>query len=216
LIPPATEFDPIAVGDRIAGHIAEANKAIDAYREHSVAAGTLLLDVQKNHPQHLDAICKRIGLGRSRRAELLAIAGGRKTLAQSKAQNKARVKKHRAQKKAAALPPAPPSENPLHRAVMDDPFEPATRENGVDPEASADAVETAHAAAEAPTEPGFEGPKSSKAGKGWKNSEKAFAEFKFAVDHWLTQMSAEDTAKAIAYAKMVGDHHVAKIRKIAA
>ena len=43
---PATEFDPIAVGDEIAGHIAEADKAIAANREHSLAAGALLLDVQ--------------------------------------------------------------------------------------------------------------------------------------------------------------------------
>jgi hypothetical protein len=108
-----SKFDPIAVADKIAGHLAEADKADAAKREHSIAAGALLLDVQVNHPKHMDAICDRIGLKRSRRAELLMIARGRKTLEQSKAQNKARVKRHRTKKKAAALPPQRPSENPL-------------------------------------------------------------------------------------------------------
>jgi hypothetical protein len=30
-----TKFDPIAVGDKIAGHLAKADKAAAAHREHS-------------------------------------------------------------------------------------------------------------------------------------------------------------------------------------
>jgi hypothetical protein len=48
--PMTTNFDPIAVGDEIAGHLAEADKAAAAKHEHSMAAGTLLIDVQENHP----------------------------------------------------------------------------------------------------------------------------------------------------------------------
>jgi hypothetical protein len=58
-VPPMTaDFDPIAVADKIAGHLAEADKADAANREHSRAAGALLLDVQVNHPKHMDAICR--------------------------------------------------------------------------------------------------------------------------------------------------------------
>jgi hypothetical protein len=164
----------------------------------------------------MDAICDRIGLKRSGRAELLMIARGRKTLEQSKAQNKSRVKRHREKKKAAALPPQRPSENPLHRPVMDDPSQPENRGNHVDPDASADAVKMAHAAAEAQTEPDPEPKPTSKPGKSFKNSEVALAQFKVAVDHWLKQMSADDTTEAIAYAKTIGDRHITKIREIGA
>jgi hypothetical protein len=211
-----TIFDPIAVGDKIAGHLAEADKAFAANREHSKAAGVLLLDVQENHSKHMDAICRRIGLKRSSRAELLMIAGGRKTLAQSKAENTSRVKRHRAKKKAAALPPPPPSENPLHRPVMDDPSQSANRGNDVDPDASADATKVAQVAAEAQTEPDSEPKPTSKPAKSWKNSEVALAEFKYAVDHWIKQLSLVDTAKAIAYANAVGEQHRAKILEMAA
>jgi hypothetical protein len=212
---PASEFDPIAVADKIAEHLAEADKAVAAHREHSMAAGALLLDVQENHPKHMEAICNRIRLGRSRRAELLMIAGGRKTLQESKAQNRARVQRHRTKKKAAAVPPPRPSESPLQRPVMDDPPQPANRGNDVDPDASADAMKMAHAAAETQIEPDTPKP-TPKPGKSFKTSNVALAQFKVAVDHWLKQMSEDDTTEALAYAKTVGDRHIAKIREIAA
>jgi hypothetical protein len=209
-----TEFDPIAVGDKIAGHLAMADKAVAANREHSKAAGALLLDVQKNHPKHMDAICDRIGLGRSRRAELLMIAGGRKTLEQSKAQNKARVKRHRAKKNAPVLLPPAPSENPLHRDVMDDPVEPQNRGNPANPDARADAMKVAQVAAEAQAGPDSEPTPAPKARK--RNSKVALAEFKFAVDHWIKQLSSADTAEAIAYARAVGEQHRAGMLEMAA
>jgi hypothetical protein len=207
---PATDFDPIAVGDKIAEHLAEADKADAVKREHSIAAGTLLLDVHVNHPEHLDAICDRIGLKRSRRAELLMIARGRKTPEQSKAQNKARVKKHRAKKKAAALQAPRPSENPLHRPVTDDPSQPENQSNDVDPNASVEAVKVAQVEAEAQTASDSEPKPTSKPAKSCKNSLVALVQFKIAVDHWIMQLSADDTVEALAYAKTVGEQHIAK------
>jgi hypothetical protein len=211
-----TNFDPIAVGDEIAGHLVEADKAAAANHEHSTAAGTLLLDVRENHPEHLDAICDRIGLGRSRRAELMMIAGGRKTVEQSRAQNKARVEKHRAKKKAATFPPPRPSENPLHPPVMDVPSKPAKQSHDVAPEASADATNVAEVAADAQTGADSEAKPVSKPARSWKNSAAALAEFKVAVKHWIRQMSPDDTAEAIAYAKAVGEQHSAKMLETAA
>jgi hypothetical protein len=202
---PATDFDPIAVGNKIAEHLTEADKAVAANREHSMAAGALLLDVAQNHPKHLDAICDRIRLGLSRRKELMMIAGGRKTLAQSRADNAKRQARHKANKRAKRLPPPRP-ERPLPDPVT------AKSGNDLDPEASADAMKMAHAAAEAQTEPDPEPKPTSTPGKSFV----ALAQFKVAVDLWLKQMSADDTAKAIAYAKTIGDRHIAKIREIAA
>jgi hypothetical protein len=159
----------------------------------------------------MDAICDRIGLKRSRRAELLMIASGRKTVEQSRAQNKSRVKKHRKKKKAAALPPQRPSENPLHRPVMDDPSQPENRSQDAEPEASADATKVAEVAADAQTGPDSEPKPVSKPTKSWKNSAEALAQFKYAINHWIKQMNPDDTAEAIAYAKAVGEQHRAKV-----
>jgi hypothetical protein len=80
------EFNPVAVGDKIAEHLAEAEKAIGICHERSKAAGVLLLDVAQNHPKHMEPIRIRLGLGDSRRKELLMIAGGRRTLEESRAE----------------------------------------------------------------------------------------------------------------------------------
>jgi hypothetical protein len=113
---PAGTFDPIAVGDKIKEHLAEADyaqeeseaawvtqyKADARARRHTRAAAKLLLDVKKHHAEHLDPICERIGLGQSRRYELLAIVEGRKTEEETKAGTNRRVQKHRKKKKEAA------------------------------------------------------------------------------------------------------------------
>jgi Protein of unknown function (DUF3631) len=65
----------------------------------------------------MDAICDRIGLKRSRRAELLMIARGRKTLEQSKAQNKSRVKRHTGQRKRPPWTLSTPWQRPSPPAV---------------------------------------------------------------------------------------------------
>jgi hypothetical protein len=109
-------FNAIAVGDEIAGHLKKADEAVASHREHCIAAGGLLLDVQTNHPEHTEAICERIGLGLSRRKELLMIAGGRKTLDQSRADNKARQDRHRAKK---SPPPPKPLQPPVTAASED-------------------------------------------------------------------------------------------------
>ncbi len=140
-----TEFDPIAVGDQIAVHLAKADSAKATQLEHSTAAGVLLLYVQKNHPKHLDDICQRIRLGHSRRGELLMIASGKRTPEETKAKTKARVDKHREKKKAKALPK--PEPDPLQPLVTD------SSGNNFDPDASADAMKAAHAAAEAQPDP---------------------------------------------------------------
>jgi ParB-like chromosome segregation protein Spo0J len=115
------KFDPIAVGDKITGHLAEADLAKGAVIEHSKAAGALLVEVAEKHPKHLEPICDRIKLGRSRMHELMQIAGGRRTAEEVKANTKKRVAKHRA--KAKALP-NPESESSVTRDVTDDASEP--------------------------------------------------------------------------------------------
>jgi hypothetical protein len=198
--------------DRAVGGLAERPNA----KLQAVVGPGFLLAVQLNHPEHLKAICKRIGLKRSRQAELLMIARGRKTVEQSKAQNKARVNRHRAKKKAAALQPPRPSEIPLHPPVMDDPSPPANRTNDVGAEASADAMKVAEVAADAQTGPDSEPKLTPKPTRSWKNSAAALAEFKYAVNQWIKQMSPDHAAEAIAYAKAVGELHCAKILEMAA
>jgi hypothetical protein len=140
-----TEFDPIAVGDQIAVHPAKADAAKATQLEHSTAAGVLLLDAQRNHPKHLDDLCQRIRLGHSRRGELLMIASGKRTPEETKAKTKARVDKHRENKKAKALPK--PEPDPLQPFVTD------SSGNNFEPDASAGAMKAAHAAAEAQPDP---------------------------------------------------------------
>jgi hypothetical protein len=83
-------FNAQAIAAKIADHerLAAAGKA--QHVEHSRAAGALLVDVAQNHPEHLDEVCKLAGIGHSRRYELMMIAGGRRTVGEIRAQNKAR------------------------------------------------------------------------------------------------------------------------------
>lgn len=98
-------FDPEVVGSKIKEHIAAADLAGAEQTRHAKEAGKLLVDVAKNHHQHLETICKEIGLSRSRRAELMQIAGGRRTVEQMRAAAKARVDRHRAKKQIGKFSP---------------------------------------------------------------------------------------------------------------
>jgi hypothetical protein len=174
-------FDPIAVGKEIAAHLAEADKAVAAHREYSMKAGALLLDVAQNHPEHLDAICKRISLGLSRRKELLMIAGGRKTVEQSRADNKRRQDRFRAKHKPKSSP-AVDAPEPLHEAVT----------------ATAAPAATPQQSQPAPTPTPTPTPTNKVNPKGRSSSE-ALAEFKFAARQYLPDMIADDQSKALDY-----------------
>lgn len=192
------DFDPIAVGDEIAEHIAAADQAKDKMAEHSRAAGALLLDVATNHPKHLKAICDRINLGLSRRKELLAIAAGRKTVEQSRADNTARQHRHRKKKRTLRTPNA----KPLQGGVTAK----GEAERNVGPDASADAMKAVPVEAEArprlvetreSTTPGSETAGNLKTKGKRLPSDRALAEFKFAAGQYLPDMNLDDRRKAL-------------------
>jgi hypothetical protein len=99
-------FDPIAVADEIAALETEAQdkhaEAEDEFKSRSEKIAAILSDVKQHHPEHLDAICKRAKIGRSRRYELLRIGSGRETAKQSREESAKRQTKSRATKKARA------------------------------------------------------------------------------------------------------------------
>jgi hypothetical protein len=101
-----TNFDPIAVGDEIAALETEAQdklaEAKDEFKSRSEKIAAILWDVKQHHPEHLDAICERAKIGRSRRYELLRIGSGRETAKQSRKESAKRQTKSRATKKARA------------------------------------------------------------------------------------------------------------------
>ena len=99
-------FDPIAVADEIAALETEAQdklaEAEDEFKIRSEKIAAILWDVKQHHPEHLDAICERAKIGRSRRYELLRIGSGRETAKQSRKESAKRQTKSRATKKARA------------------------------------------------------------------------------------------------------------------
>jgi hypothetical protein len=104
--PVMPNFDSIAIGDEVAALEREAqSKLADAkgeFASRSEKIAAILWNVKQHHPEHLDAICKRAGIGRSRRKELLQIGSGRKTVKQSRKTTAARQAKFKAKKKANA------------------------------------------------------------------------------------------------------------------
>jgi hypothetical protein len=104
--PVLPNFDAIAIGDEVAALEREAqSKLADAkgeFASRSEKIAAILWKVKQDHPEHLDAICKRAGIGRSRRKELLQIGSGRKTVKQSRQTTAARQAKFKAKKKANA------------------------------------------------------------------------------------------------------------------
>jgi hypothetical protein len=107
--PVLPNFDAIAIGDEVAALEREAqSKLADAkgeFASRSEKIAAILWKVKQDHPEHLDAICKRAGIGRSRRKELLQIGSGRKTVKQSRQTTAARQAKFKAKKKAKAAEP---------------------------------------------------------------------------------------------------------------
>jgi hypothetical protein len=101
-----TNFDPIKIGDELAELESEAqDKLAEAKGEfvsRSEKIAAILWDVKQHHPEHLDAICKRAKIGRSRQYELLRIGSGRETAKQSRKKSAKRQTKSRATKKARA------------------------------------------------------------------------------------------------------------------
>jgi hypothetical protein len=143
-------FDPIAVGDEIAAYELEAAKAKGSLLECSKKSGALLLDVQQNHPEHLEVICTRVGISRSRRYELLAIAGGRRTEEENRQISKARQDRKREKDKAAKALPAPKLEESVTTDVTDSQTsvdEPETTTDD-DPEVSAERRKAEYSAME--------------------------------------------------------------------
>jgi outer membrane biosynthesis protein TonB len=182
--PTNDEFDPIAVGNEIKSHLDQADKAVAANREHSVAAGALLLDVQENHPGDMDAICERIGLGLSRRKELIMIAGGRKTLEQSRAENAERQRRHKNKKKKQKQAEQKQDPTPKQEPGPEPTAEPTAAPEPTEPlpgSVTADEFEEPRAAND-PT------PSVSK---------RALAEFTVACRTWLPRMDDGDRAAAI-------------------
>ena len=63
-------FDPIAVADEIAALESEAQdklaEAKDEFKSRSEKIAAILWEVKQHHPEHLDAICERAKIGRSR------------------------------------------------------------------------------------------------------------------------------------------------------
>jgi hypothetical protein len=99
-------FDPIAVADEIAALESEAQdklaEAKDEFKSRSEKIAAILWEVKQHHPEHLDAICERAKIGRSRRYELLRIGSGRETAKQCRKESAKRQTKSRATKKARA------------------------------------------------------------------------------------------------------------------
>jgi hypothetical protein len=79
------------------------------FNDRSAQIATILWGIKKDHPEHLNAVCDRAGIGRSRRKQLLQIGSGSKTLEKSRAENKTRVQRHRAKARAITVM-APPAE----------------------------------------------------------------------------------------------------------
>jgi hypothetical protein len=216
-----------ATGARIAKHLAAADnlgkvykKTLEAYDAEIRSASVILSDVKVNHPGQLKDVCKHIGLSRSRTAELLAIAEGRKTLEQTRADTAERQRRFKAGKKAKALPPP--------KSVTEKPVTDETTGNDHDPEETAKAMRAAHAepteagateeaqaetppteaaeetadeATEAEAEPVAKAARSrsAKARSPLDVSKKALAEFRIAVDTWLPKLSSDDRQAALNY-----------------
>ena len=156
-----------AAGTEIVAQIRAGDQAKHTAVEHYKAAGLLLLNVSKQHPEGFTAFLTRscAGLARSRAYELMQIAGGAKTAEQIRAATKKRVDRHRAKK-----------QRPLQGAVTD----------GKPEDVAADKPEGI------PADP-------------LPMSERAFAEFRRAVDTSMPQMTPVIRRQALVYAKAVSE-----------
>jgi hypothetical protein len=162
-------FDHVAVGDKIVALEAEvqnefaaakqaakderstakktadseyvaATKAAEAkYKSRSKDIAELLWSMKQHYPDQLNAVCKRSGIGRSRKFELLRIGKGDKTVEQSRKETAARQKKFKGKKKAESVTTTP--------KVTDSKASAGTG-NGSNPDEAAAKMKAAHAADE--------------------------------------------------------------------
>jgi hypothetical protein len=121
---------PVLVQDlskRIAVHYEKLVQCEGKAEQHKIAIGKLLIQAKEacdtgGFTAFRERFCPN--LGRSRAHELLLIASGKKTIEETKAATRERVKKHRAVKKAASSKVSAPSVT-----VMDDPTASAEKRN---------------------------------------------------------------------------------------
>jgi pyruvate/2-oxoglutarate dehydrogenase complex dihydrolipoamide acyltransferase (E2) component len=179
-------FDPIKVGDEIAALESEAQdklaEAKGEFGSRSEKIAAILWQVKQYHPEHLDAICARAKIGRSRRYELLRIGSGRKTAKQARQETAARQTKSRATKKARAATESV--------TVTDSASEQPKGGNNTDNAKSATKMAAAHTANESDVAP------ATKPKPGPSKSSKALAQFKVACDRWLPLLNERDQDQA--------------------
>jgi hypothetical protein len=196
---PLTNFDLVAVGNQIVAleteardKLATANQAAQVdHRRRSEQIAALLHSVEENAPNSIVDICKRAGIGRSRRFELLKIGRGDKTVKQSRDEGAKRQRKSAAKKK---------------ESVSTDLTDSATEQpkktgNGADPDASAATMNAAHAA----NEGNGKASKAKSDSKPKPDKSETKSKFKAACDDLLPLMSKRDQAEALKYAKDVID-----------
>src|SRR5215468_9497804 len=99
------------LGAEIVARLEAAKKARDKAHNHEVSAGRYLIDAREQtgdatFPDFLQKFCP--GLKKSRAYQLIAIAGGKTTVAAERTKTAERMRKHRAAK--AAPPQAAPTE----------------------------------------------------------------------------------------------------------
>jgi hypothetical protein len=173
-------FDVDAAVAEIRGHLQAAEKAEKERAQHAQKAQNCLVEIAQKHPEHLEAVCKKLGIGDSRRKELMQIARREKTVEEVRTNTRNRVQKHRGKRKATT------SKSTATAAVAAKPDPAVTSAvtapagNKVDPGATK--------AAQAPkAEP----------------SKLALGNFEYACNTWLPQLSADDRAAALKHVQAV-------------
>jgi hypothetical protein len=92
----------IDLGNRINAHLAKAEKADQKANDHRIAAGQLLTQAEAACDDGgFKAFCEKFDVGRSRAYELKAIARGKKTIEEVRADTAERVRRFRDKEKAA-------------------------------------------------------------------------------------------------------------------
>jgi hypothetical protein len=159
------------------------------YISRSEQIATMLWNVQQHHPEYLDEVCERAGIGTSRRYELLQIGGGRKTIAQSRQDTAARQQKFKAKKKKAKQLAAAEAAKDISVTTPKGNGKAAAKQD------STDKGKPAGKPKKAATAKPEKAPALSK-------SAKALAEFKVACDHWLSHLDECDKVRAVNYVQV--------------
>ena len=120
------------IGGRLTAHLEKMRKNEDKAQQHRIAAGLLVeRAIASCDTEGFNAFLKKFcpGLKRSRAFELKAIAAGKKSIDETRADTRRRVAKSRATKRGESVtPPVTDSSNGTS------PLAPASNGNGVDPE----------------------------------------------------------------------------------